>query len=164
MKKIRHIKKGEIIQYPGDTKLKAFLVVSGLLKSYSIDSKGKEHIFMFAPENWLILDVELFKKNGEAILFIEAIENSEIEIVNSEVFDNKENLPKELLSGQIDSLINRLITIQKRVLLLLSANSKERYNEFITTYPNIAQRVPQKMIASYLGVTPEALSTLRNNK
>ena len=157
----KSLKKGEIIQRPDDRILKAFFVKKGLLNSYIIDNKGKKHIFMFAPENWLILDVELFSKNKKAILFIEALEDSEIEIINGDVFENKEIFSKQILSDQIDKLVNRIISLQKRVLFLMSASALERYNDFLDTYPTISQRVPQKMIASYLGVTPETLSTVR---
>ncbi len=164
MQNIQFFKKGEIIQRPNDKRLKAFFVINGLLKSYIIDEKGKEHIFMFAPENWLILDVELFSKNANAVLFIEAIENSEVEVLNENVFSNKENYSSQLLAQQIDKLINRIIRLQNRILLLMSYSAKERYEAFLRTYPNIVQRVPQKMIASYLGITPEALSTLRRKR
>ena len=58
----------------------------------------------------------------------------------------------------------RIAVLQKRVLMLMSASAKERYDRFLTTYPELPNRVPQRMIASYLGITPQALSTIRNKK
>ena len=157
----KQIKKGEIIQRPDDSVHNAYLVINGLLKSYIIDEKGKEHIFMFAPEDWLILDIALFSKAKKAVLFIEAIEDSKIQVLSNTVFENKEQYSSEILSEQIDKLVNRLMSLQHRILLLMSASAIERYDDFLSTYPDIVQRVSQKMIASYLRVTPEALSNLK---
>lgn len=158
------IPKGTILQRKGDKKIRAFFVTKGLLRSYAIDDSGKEHIFMFAPENWLITDVELLSNHTEATLFIDTLEDSEIEIIDERIFNKINELPTGLLCSQITKLINRINILQKRVLLLMSASAEERYKDFIATYPDIVQRVPQKMIASYLGITPQALSTIRNKK
>ena len=64
----------------------------------------------------------------------------------------------------IEKLLKRVAVLQKRIIMLMSATAWERYQDFIETYPNIVQRVPQKMIASYLGITPEALSKIRGEK
>jgi CRP-like cAMP-binding protein len=61
----------------------------------------------------------------------------------------------------LKSLFNRLAVLQKRIIMLISASAVERYEHFLQTYPDIIQRVPQKMVASYLGITPEALSRVR---
>ena len=145
MKKIE-ITKGQILQRKGDLNSKIYQVESGLLRSYSIDEKGKEHIFMFAPENWKIADNVSAEIPCE--LFIEALENSVVTVSEK----NFENLT------DTKSLINRIGVLQKRVIMLMSSSAIERYQHFIKTYPDIVQRVPQKMIASYLGITPEALS------
>lgn len=150
------------MQNKGDHKLKAFFVHKGLLRSYTVDDKGREHIFMFAPENWLILDVGLFSKSTVATLYIDVLEDAEVEPVDEQLFYHIEKLPPELLADQINKLIKRINALQIRVLLLLSASAEERYNNFIETYPQIVQRVPQRMIASYLGITPQALSTIRS--
>ena len=160
------VKKGTILQRKGDSKMKAFLVTKGLLRSYFIDEKGNEHVFMFAPENWLITDVNLISNNNEseAVLYIDALENSEIEIIDEFILQHISQLPNNILFDQIIKLINRLNSLQNRVLLLLSATAKERYKDFVNTYPQILQRVPQKMIASYLGIAPQTLSVLRRSK
>ena len=145
MKKIT-LKKGQILQRNGDLYTKVYHVRSGLLRSYSIDQKGKEHIFMFAPEGWVIADA--VSPNEPCDLFISAIEESDLTVFEKDVEDNPD----------IDRLINRLKALQKRILMLMSSSIIERYAYFVKTYPEIVERVPQKMIASYLGVTPEALS------
>lgn len=148
MKKIT-VKKGIILQRNGELNTKIYHVVSGLLRSYIIDAKGKEHIFMFAPENWIIGDS--VSPTKPANLFIDALEDSVIE-----VFEKTHQIEHNQ-----EKLINRITALQKRVIQLLSSSAIERYEDFVKTYPDITQRVPQKMIASYLGITPEALSTVK---
>ena len=151
MKEIK-IKKGQILQHNGELNSKIYFVKSGLLRSYSIDKKGKEHIFMFAPENWTIADS--INPDLPCELFIEALEDSEVSIREK----NVEN------AANTKSLINRINVLQKRVILLMSSSAIERYQHFTETYPNITQRVPQRMIASYLGVTPETLSAAKKDR
>lgn len=148
MKKIG-VKKGQILQRKGELNSKIYQVEAGLLRSYSIDEKGKEHIFMFGSEGWIVADN--LPKEEPSDLFIDALEDSEVIV-----------LEKKLnLEGNSDKLIKRLSVLQKRVIMLMSASGIERYEHFVETYPDIVQRVPQKMIASYLGITPEALSTVK---
>lgn len=163
---IKKIAKGTILQQTGDKKVRAFYVNKGLLKSYFIDDKGKEHIFMFAPEHWLITDVNLFSSKGDAcaILCIEALECSEIRIIPQDALTQIEKFPKDILANQINKLINRIFVLQKRIYLMMSSSAEDRYDDFILTYPQIYQRISLKMMASYLGVTPETLSVVRNKK
>ncbi len=146
------VKKGEILQRKGDRNTKAYFVKSGLLRSYSIDKKGKEHIFLFAPEGWMIADSG--SQELPSTLFIEAIEDSELSVMDVTVS------PKE----HADKLVKRLAVLQNRVIMLMSYTAIERYEHFEETYPDIVQRVPQKMIASYLGITPEALSKVKKER
>ncbi|RED45546.1 CRP-like cAMP-binding protein [Winogradskyella eximia] len=151
MKKI-NVKKGAVLQRIGDISSKVFLVESGLLRSYIIDDKGKEHIYMFGPENWLVADS--CEPNTPCQLFIDALEDTIINVAT------KEELLKE--GPDLTALLRRLDTMQNRIIMLMSSNAKKRYEHFTKTYPNIIQRVPLKMVASYLGITPEALSRIRN--
>lgn len=146
------VKKEQILQHKGDLNTKVYAVKSGLLRSYSIDEKGKEHIFMFAPEGWIVADSQAAEIPCD--LFIDALEDSEVII-------SEKNLDDEV-DGQ--KFVNRLAALQKRVIMLMSASAIERYEHFIKTYPEITQRVPQKMIASYLGITPEALSKVKSQR
>ncbi len=146
MKELK-INKGQILQRKGDFSTQVFIVKSGLLRSYTIDDKGKEHIFMFAPEGWIVADAS--HETIPCELFVDAIEDSVIEVTTKEI--GKQNI-------DIEPILRRLFVLQKRVTMLMSYSAIDRYQHFIETYPNIMQRVPQRMIASYLGVTPEALS------
>ena len=144
------VKKGQIIQSGGELDTKVFMVKTGLLRSYSIDEKGKEHIFMFAPEGWIIADAS---ENGEPCeLYIDVLEDSTIIVTEKEI---------RMPNVDIKPLLKRISVLQKRVIMLMSSSAVERYKHFIETYPDIIQRVPQRMVASYLGITPEALSRVR---
>ncbi len=149
MKKVK-IAKGQIIQRSGELNTKVYIILSGLLRSYSIDKKGKEHIFMFAPESWVLGDY--ISPQSPSELFIDALENTEVIILEKD--DNLD----------IRKVLNRMNVLQKRIIMLMSASAIERYEHFIETYPNIVQRVPQRMIASYLGITPEALSKVKGER
>ena len=145
------VKKGEILQKSGELNTKVYHVKSGLLRSYSIDKNGKENIFMFAPEGWVIADTN--SSETPSVLFIEALENSVVMVLPKDLEREKKN---------IAALTKRLNALQNRILMLISTNAIERYEHFVKTYPNIVQRVPQRMIASYLGVTPETLSAAKS--
>lgn len=147
------VKKGEILQKTGEFNSKIYVVKSGLLRSYTIDKKGKEHIFMFAPEGWVIADN--IPPELQTNLYIDALEDSRIIVRNKDINSEGQN---------VAPLIKRLGVLQKRVLMLMSSSAIERYQDFIETYPEITQRIPQRMIASYLGITPEALSKVKTER
>lgn len=153
MKEIK-VKKGQILQKPGELNSKGYLVKSGLLRSYSIDEKGKEHIFMFAPEGWTIADYA--PREVPTSLFIDALEDS--------VLMQAEKDFSHIKSGDVLKLIRRAHVLQNRIIMLMSSPAIERYEHFVETYPDIIQRVPQRMIASYLGITPEALSYAKRKR
>lgn len=148
-----NIKKGQILQRQGELNTKVYHVKSGLLRSYAIDKNGKENIFMFAPEGWVIADNNPPEK--KAVLFIDAIEDSVVIVVPKNLQREKKNLKP---------ITNRLAALQKRILILISTNAIERYDNFVSMYPTLVQRIPQHMIASYLGVTPETLSAAKSKR
>ena len=157
----KKVKKGAILQHKGDLKLKAFYVKEGLLRTYTIDEKGKEHIFMFAPEDWIASDIESNTENTPAVLFIDALEDSEIEVINEDMLRAIQDIPQDMMMHEMNRLMRRIAVLQRRVIMLMSATAQERYEAFLKKYPQLPQRLPQKMIASYLGITPEALSKIR---
>ena len=158
--KVKECRKGHILQLASDSKASTFYVKKGLLRSFIIDSKGKEHIFMFAPENWIIADVEALEFNEPVQLFIDCLEDSEVIIFNKDSLF-KADLPKEKMVENSQLLYRRMGKLQRRVLMLMSSPAIDRYTYFLNTYPELPNRVPQRMIASYLGITPQALSKIR---
>ena len=151
MKRIT-IPKRHILQHKGDLNTKLYIVESGLLRSYSIDAQGKEHIFMFAPEDWLLTDNHPLGQPAE--LFIDALEETTLTAQDKSRVTDFDPI----------KMVKRMTVLQERVIMLMSATAIERYEHFVKTYPQIVQRVPQKMIASYLGITPEALSRAKKDR
>jgi len=141
------VKKGEILQRPGEKDTKVFMVRKGLLRSYLIDEKGKEHIFLFAAEGAIMTDH--LPPDLPSELYIDALEDTTVVV-------REKNL--KTARREAHKMAFQMSALQKRVVMLMSASIIERFRHFVTTYPEIVNRVTQKMIASYLGVTPEALS------
>lgn len=156
------VKKGEVLIRKGDPASHMYCVEKGLLRSFVIDEHGKEHIFMFAPEGWFFSDFESVDKEAVSAFFIDALEDSEIEMIDKKHL-SQPNIAMKDLKHLLESMRRRVSVLEKRVVMLLSASAKERYQHFVTTYPEIVQRVPQRMIASYLGITPESLSRIRKD-
>lgn len=158
--KTKSFKKREVLQRKGDTRAKSFYVKKGLLRSYIIDSKGKEHIYMFAPEGWIIADAESLEFTAPVELYIDCLEDCEVIIFDRDSLF-KSDSTKDALIQNAQLLYRRMAVLQRRVLMLMSAPAIDRYNYFVETHPELPNRVPQHMIATYLGITPQALSTIR---
>ena len=139
---------------------KEYWILSGCVKSYVLDEKGKEHILRFAMEHWWITDYESFVKRTPSKIYIDCIEDCEFLTIS---FENRDKLTAELHKMERfwakKSKYGR-IALQNRILSLLKHNAKERYELLLEQYPKLFQRVPKKLIASYLGVSRETLSRL----
>ncbi|MEY3126190.1 MAG: hypothetical protein RL273_300 [Bacteroidota bacterium] len=159
--KIKSIPKGTILLRQGEVCKFGCRVISGCLKSYVIDNAGKEHIMQFAPEGWLVTEMNSLFNRVPSSINIEAIEDSEVHWIQNEKFEVWENASREELLEQIKLLTRNIITANKRTRMLLSSTGEERYRDFIQTYPTLTQRLPLKLIASYIGITPEYLSEIR---
>tara|TARA_R110002096_G_scaffold90936_2_gene205929 strand:+ start:132 stop:713 length:582 start_codon:yes stop_codon:yes gene_type:complete len=157
----RRIKRRQFILQEGDVcKLNTF-VVEGCFRMYFVDEKGKEHNIQFAVENWWIGDIGSFHSEEPSKLYIEAIENSVIlQIKKQDQLDLFVNYPK---FNQIFRVFteNALVAIQRRVLQNISSTAEERYLDFVKRHPYFFNRISNVQIASFLGVTPEFLSTIR---
>jgi CRP-like cAMP-binding protein len=159
---IKSITKGSILLEPGQYCKVGYRVLKGCLRSYVIDTSGKSHILQFAPENWVISDLESYSNKTPSKIFIDAIEDSQLEVISDKYLDTLEDLDKSTLIEIHIKFRNNLIATHNRLISLLSGTAEEKYLEFIKIYPNLIQRIPQKLIASYLGMTPEHLSYIRN--
>jgi CRP-like cAMP-binding protein len=157
----KSLMKGEFLLREGDLVKFAAFVCKGFLRSYLIDNKGREHVIQFAPENWWISDKGPVSNNQPSSLFIDAIEDSEVLILDIAGHTTlMNNLPGYASSFRM-GMQKRAEAKDKRIVHSLTATAEERYNDFLTTYPSIALRVPQHMLASYLGITPETVSRIR---
>lgn len=158
---IKKIPKNHFLLQYGEICRYIYFVERGLLKMYSIDKNGKEHIIQFAPESWLISDRSSLYFNEKSIYYIEAVEDSEVLLLHPD-FINKliGEFPNSLEKSDI-LLQKHIKSLQDRINSLLGETAEERYMKFIKMYPDLLMRVPQWMIASYLGITPESLSRVR---
>jgi CRP/FNR family transcriptional regulator, anaerobic regulatory protein len=157
----KKLRKKQYLLQEGDIGKNIAFVEKGLLRLYSIDSSGNENILQFAPEEWWISDRDSIINQTPSKFNIDAVENSELLLISLK--DSKE-LGKKVpqyhdLHDQLQ--LKNIIAQQKRIHSAISLTAEEKYGEFIKTYPQISSRVPQHMIASYLGLSPETLSRIR---
>lgn len=148
------IKEGEICQY-------SYFVQEGILRVFYIDDKGKEHLLQFAPEGWFAADHESKYFRKASTYYIQALENTTVYQLNDDFFEQLSFKNSVFIQFNEKLLHNHIHHLQKRIIQLIANTAEERYVEFTKTYPDILMRVPQIMIASYLGITPESLSRIR---
>ncbi|WP_294219111.1 Crp/Fnr family transcriptional regulator [uncultured Chryseobacterium sp.] len=157
----RKVSKNQFLLQYGEICRNIYFVEKGLLKMYSIDKNGKEHIIQFAPESWLISDRSSLYFNEKSIYYIEAVEDSEVLFLHPDFFSRLvEQFPNSIEKSDIIAQ-KHIRSLQDRINSLLGETAEERYMKFIRMYPDLLLRVPQWMIASYLGITPESLSRVR---
>lgn len=156
------LEKGEYLLRNGDVCRYDSYVVSGALKAFYINAEsGKEEILFFAIKEWWASDVNSFSKQKPSIYNIQAIEKTTVLQINHPSF---QNLLIELpaLERYFRIILESYIgALQERIIYSNVHDAEHRYYDFLTTYPDIAQRVPQYLIASYLGVSAEFISRLR---
>lgn len=158
----RKLAKGEILLNYGEICKQQYFVLSGCLRNYSIDEYGKEHIMMFAQPDWWTSDLYSYVTGLPAEHLIEALMDTEVYIIYKEDMDKVfERIPKFERFFRI-LFQNSIVTNNKRLSSSMSIPAEERYQAFIKKYPTIYQRIPLKYIASYLGISPEFLSKIRN--
>jgi CRP-like cAMP-binding protein len=132
-----------------------------MLRQFSVDKKGKEHVISFAPENWFVSDRESAFFNRPSAFFIQALEDSRVAMIDESFVQLLSRKFPEFTEFNNRLLHNHIRHLQNRINLLLSAPAEDRYLQFVAMYPDVLLRVPQIMVASYLGITPESLSRVR---
>ena len=161
--KVLKVGRGSFLLRQGEICKHSFYVEKGLLRYYSIDEKGKEHILQFAPEQWFVTDRESVYFNQPSHYFIQALEDSTVILLNEHFITQLSQKNKSFIEFNNKLLHNHIRHLQNRINQLLSATAEERYLDFIKIYPDLLLRVPQSMVASYLGITPESLSRVRKD-
>ncbi len=155
--------KGQYVVQQGDICRFESFVLSGCLRTFSVDKNGKEHIAMFGIEDWWVGDLGSFIAQGPANYNVQCIENVELLQLSYEDLNYLYNKIPKLERFFRIIIQNAFIASEKRTLNNFKLTAKEKYLLFRKQYPLIEQRVPQYMIASYLGITKEFLSKIRQD-
>jgi CRP-like cAMP-binding protein len=159
---LREIKKKDFLLKEGHVAKDVAFVLSGCLRSYSVDENGFEHILQFAPSDWWITDMYSFISQKKAYLNIEVINSGEVALLSRhnqlQLFDEVPSLERyfRIITE------NALVSSRQRLIDNLSLTARQRYEQFCITYPTMVNDIPQKLIAAYIGVTPEFLSKMRS--
>lgn len=161
--KTKSVQKDEFLLRQGEVCKMTFFVEQGLLRFYVLNENGKSDILQFAPENWLVSDRGSVYFNEPSHYFIDAVENSTVVLIDSDFIDRISEVSPLFRKYNERLLHNHIRHLNKRVSLLLGASAKTRYLDFIKLHPEVLLRVPQWMVASYLGITPESLSRVRRD-
>jgi CRP-like cAMP-binding protein len=154
---------GELLHRAGDIARYFTFVATGCLRSYVIDAKGREHIVQFAPETWWLVDATSLESGAPSAYFIDAIEDSDVLLIDGPSHQRLVDRVHSFATAFRTGLQRHVAAKNQRLVSTLSGTAEERYLEFLRTYPSIARRVPQGMLASYLGMTPETVSRIRRN-
>lgn len=158
----KKLRKKQYLLQEGDVCKHIAFVEKGALKAYVVDDAGAESIIQFALEGWVISDLYSFLTGEPATYNIDALENAELVLISKSAHEELlKKLPKYETYIRLQ-ITGAYIALQKRLTSIISLPLEERYKNFLAVYPNIAQRVPQHMIASYMGLTPETLSRVRS--
>lgn len=159
----KKFKKHQFVVQKGQIVVNDFFILTGCLKSYYSDKNEKEHILQFGMKDWWITDYQAYYGQTTATVNIDCIEDSELLCLS---LANREKLCSEM--HKIEHFFRkktnkRNVVLQERILSLMSSNAKERYEKLLQQYPELFQKVPKHLIASYLGVTRETLSRLNSS-
>ena len=156
----RAFKKHQYVVQDGDHAPNDYFVLKGLLKSFYLDESGKMHILQFAMEDWWISDPQAYHNKTIATLNIDCLEDTSTMYIS---IDNREKLCADLKKMEyffMKKTTAGYIALQRRILSLMSQKADKRYQQFISLYPSLLQRLPKALVASYLGISRETLSRI----
>ncbi len=158
----KKLRKRQYLLQDGDVCKYTAFVEKGMLRTFTIDEKGNQPILQFSMEGWWVADLYSFLTNEPSLFNIDALEDCELLLITKPSWD--------LLLGKVPAferffrilIQNSLIATQRRLMGSMSETAEEKYTNLINNFPGCIERVPQHMIASYLGITRETLSRVRS--
>lgn len=160
----RLYRKRQYVLQAGDVCNQFNFIVRGCLRMYKVDDEGNTHIIQLASENWWLSNIGSFHERKPSELNIDALEDTMVLQISHENL-----LSLYIQAPKFDRIFrvlieNSFVSLQKRLLQTISSSAEERYLSFIESYSHLANRIPQTQIASFLGITPEFLSRIRNKQ
>jgi CRP-like cAMP-binding protein len=159
----KRMRKRQFLLQNGDVCRRLAFIEKGALYSYSLDEKGNPNVIQFAFEGWWIADLYSFLTGEPSTVNIEVLEESELLMIDKGQNDIlMEQVPAFSTYNRI-LFQNAFVALQRRIKNTIGQPAEEKYSRFVDEYPETIERVPQHLIASYLGVTPETLSRVRRN-
>lgn len=157
------LEKKEVLLFIGETSSHMQFIAEGCLRAYYMDEEAKEHIVQFGVEGWWVNDLYSYLTNTPAKQFVQALEKSTVLQIHRDTLNILYNEVPAIERFFRLKFEKAYVAFQERTIDAMAKTADERYLEFRTKYRDIEQRVPQYMVASYLGITPEFLSALRKN-
>ena len=160
----KRFSKKEHILYAENFANEVYFTLQGCQRMYILDNNGLEHNIVFSVENWWFGDLQSFINKTPACFNIQALEDTVVLSINKKNWEYLiKNIPEFIVYTRI-LFRNTMFSHENRIFQNLSYTAQQRYEYFLKKYPNLSQRISQKHIASYIGITPEFLSMLRNKK
>lgn len=155
------LKKKEFLLKEGDECLYLWFVVKGCLRMYKEDSKGHEHIIQFSFEEYWLNDREAVTNHSRSKCFIEAIEPCDLLQIEMSRLNELYKLMPHFREMHLNLQQRNFTKVQERIEVTLSYSAEEKYADLMAKQPELLNRVPLSMVASYLGISRETLSRIR---
>ncbi len=159
----KRLRKRQYLLQAGDICKYMAFVAKGLLRTYNVDDKGDEHMSVFGWEGWWLSDFNSFLSGDPAIFNIDAIEASDLLMISRADYEAI-TVEVPIMDRYFRILYqNSIVTKERRLMSSVTHTAEEKYVQLLELDPKIVERIPQNLIASYLGIAPETLSRIRKN-
>jgi CRP-like cAMP-binding protein len=159
----KKLRKRQYLLQEGDVCKHLAFVSKGLLRTYNVDDKGDEHMSVFGWEGWWLSDFNSFLSGEPAVFNIDAIEDSELLLISHSKYEEL-TIAVPVMDRYFRILYqNSIVTKERRLMSSITHTAEERYLQLAGSNPQLIERIPQNLVASYLGIAPETLSRIKKN-
>ena len=159
----KKLRKRQYLLQEGDVCKHLTFITQGLLRTYNVDEKGQEHMSVFGWEGWWLSDFNSFLSGEPAVFNIDAIEDSELLLISHADYEAL-TIAVPIMDRYFRILYQKsIVTKERRLMSSITHTAEEKYVQLAELNPKMIERVPQNLIASYLGIAPETLSRIKKN-